>query len=65
MALFWINLPHACYGIEIEDGVCVKAAPIARWMVGKRKEELRDWLRARGAQIERCDDGREDDGADV
>lgn len=33
--------PHFVAGLIVDNGVCVEAAPILRWAVGKRS----DWLR--------------------
>lgn len=45
----WVNLSYACYGIAVQGGRVVDAAPIARWMVGKDSRYCADWLRAKGA----------------
>lgn len=49
--LIWVSLPYATYGIEVEDGKVVDAAPIAKWMIGKPETEVAAWLRKKGAQI--------------
>ena len=39
-----IKTSYACAGIIVdEDGVCREAAPIFRWMIGKRLTEIRRW----------------------
>jgi hypothetical protein len=47
----WVNLPYACYGLEVQDGKIVTAPPIAYWMLGKDKEVVKKWLAAKGAQV--------------
>ena len=47
----WVSLPYATYGIAVQDGKVVDAAPIARWMIGKREEYVANWLRRKGARI--------------
>jgi hypothetical protein len=49
--LIWVSLPYATYGIEVEDGIVVTAAPIAKWMVGKDERMVASWLRRKGARI--------------
>lgn len=47
----WIRiaLPYAVFGIKVEGGVVVDAAPIARWTVGKSERYVADHYRCRGA----------------
>jgi hypothetical protein len=40
ITLYQIRLPHATFGIEVCDGVVTKAAPIAKWTVGKKSGEV-------------------------
>lgn len=40
--------PHFVAGIELENNVCVSAAPILRWAVGKSADELRTYFRCKG-----------------
>jgi hypothetical protein len=40
ITLYQIRLPHATFGIEVCDGVVTKAAPIAKWTVGKKSSEV-------------------------
>lgn len=47
----WISLPYATYGIAVEDGKVVDAAPIARWMINKDERECADWVRGKGARV--------------
>ena len=43
--LFRVSAPHFVAGGIAVDGVCVDAAPIIRWMVGKRTGWLVDYCR--------------------
>lgn len=43
----WVQLSYCTFGIEVEDGVVVDAAPIARWMIGKSEQEVADWVRSK------------------
>lgn len=47
-----IDLPHACFGIIVEDGIVVEAAPIARWATGKLAREVLLYYKKKGAKIE-------------
>jgi hypothetical protein len=46
----WVTLSYATYGIAVEDGRIVDAAPIARWMIGKDEQVVISWLRRKGAR---------------
>lgn len=50
MTGYWVSLPYATYGVEVDDDGWVRdAAPIAAWMIGKRWNECRAWIgRKRG-----------------
>lgn len=39
--LIRIEGPDFVAGLILCDGICVKAAPVIRWTVGKRAEDLR------------------------
>jgi hypothetical protein len=43
-----VDLPYACFGIEVEGGVVVDAAPIARWMIRKDFHDVADWIINKG-----------------
>jgi len=42
--LYQVTLPYACFGIVVEDGMVVTAAPIGKWMVGKRISIISVWV---------------------
>jgi hypothetical protein len=47
-----IDLPYACFVIEIDDhGIVTKAAPIGGWMVGKRITDVLRWAAGKGAAV--------------
>lgn len=39
--LIRVDAPHFVAGLVLDDGLCVQAAPILNWTVGKRWAELR------------------------
>lgn len=43
-----VDLPYACYGIEVEGGVVVDAAPIANWMIRKDFAYCARWIEGKG-----------------
>ncbi len=47
-----IILPHACFGVDIKDGVIVYTAPIGRWMIGKKHEDVRKWVESNNGTME-------------
>jgi len=46
-----VDLPFACYWIEIEDDVVVKAPPIARWMIGKQLANVKEYAAHKGGSL--------------
>lgn len=48
LKIIWVSLPYATYGIEVENGKVIDAAPIARWMIGKDTRFIREWIAAKG-----------------
>ena len=49
----WVSLDYATFGVCVEHGVIVDAAPIARWTIGKPERHVADYYRRRGARFER------------
>lgn len=47
-----VETPHFVAGIILLDGVCVEAAPIMSWAIGKREKELVDWFNKKGWEHE-------------
>lgn len=45
----WVSLPYATFGIAVENGVVVEAAPIARKSVGRPEREVAAYYRRQGA----------------
>lgn len=44
-----VELPYACFGLGVADGVVVWAAPIARWAVGRDEWRVANYYRSKGA----------------
>ena len=51
--LYWLNTTYACGGIICEEGLVIEAAPIYRWMTGKRFAACLQYLR-REEQLRGC-----------
>ena len=43
-----ISSSYFCAGIIIRDSICVIAAPIVKWMVGKKRNYLRKYCLKKG-----------------
>lgn len=41
----WVSLPYATFGIKVMGGRVIDAAPIAKWMIGKDTEFIRQWIK--------------------
>lgn len=52
--LYRVLLPYATFGIIINGGRCVEAAPIGKWMIGKTLEYLTGWVRTKRGSLEPC-----------
>ena len=45
MTYWWyVKLPYATFAIEVDTNFVTQAPPIARWMVGKKEEEVLSWI---------------------
>lgn len=42
--VFWINIHYATFGITSIDNVIADTPPIARWMMGKNLNDIRQFL---------------------
>lgn len=49
----WVSLPYATFGMRVDRGVVVEAAPIARWAVGLPEARVAAYLRKKGAVFAR------------
>lgn len=48
--LIWVSLPYATFGIEVDGGRVIDAAPIAHWMIGKDTRFIREWIKKKGGE---------------
>lgn len=49
----WVSLPWATFGLRVQGGRVVDAAPIARWCIGKDEHWAAAYWRQRGARFAR------------
>lgn len=52
-----VRLPYATFALVVRDGVVVRAAPIARWAVGRPEDEALEYYRRKGGSVARLDGG--------
>ena len=48
--LIQITTSYFCCGIVVTDNICVDAAPIMKWAIGKSWDYIRGWVEDKGAQ---------------
>lgn len=53
MKWIWVSLPYATFGLRVDGGVVVEAAPIARWAVGLPEARVAAYFRKKGAVFAR------------
>lgn len=46
--------PHFVAGIVTDDDLCLEAAPILRWAIGRDNESLRSYFDRKGWQYSAC-----------
>lgn len=51
MKFLRIELPYAVAGIEVDNGIVVRTAPIFRWMIGKTEQYIRAWVRRKLGEV--------------
>jgi hypothetical protein len=53
--LYQVDVGYACYGVIVSDDRVTVAAPIARWMVGKRwANYCAAWVLLKGGTVTKC-----------
>lgn len=43
-----VDAPHFYAGIVFENDIVIKAAPILKWTIGKRRDYLRSYFKSKG-----------------
>jgi len=49
-----VDLPYACYGITVSNGIVIDAAPIAKWMLGKNWNDIKYWILMKNGKFTIC-----------
>lgn len=49
--LYQVTAPHFCAGIVVDDHVCLEAALILDWAVGKKRSYLRRYFHKKQWQV--------------
>lgn len=44
-------MPHACFGLIVENEMVIAAAPIAKWTTGQHYTKALDYYHKKGAEI--------------
>ncbi len=50
--MYIITLSYACFAVFVNDGVITDAAPIGRWMVGRRVDDVCKWVRSKHGSVD-------------
>jgi hypothetical protein len=48
---FRVELGYAVFGICVENDQVYAAAPIGRWMIGKRQRDVERWVASKGGSV--------------
>ena len=48
---YTVSFPYGAFGISVEDGVVVEAAPMGKWMLGKTLSVVRGWVGKKGGSV--------------
>lgn len=49
--LAYINLSYCCFGIIVQDGICIQVPPIAKWMEAERITKIIAWVKKKNGTI--------------
>ncbi len=52
-----VSLPYAVFGLISLNGIVVRAAPIAKWTVGKNLHYISNYFISKGGIIQECSNG--------
>ena len=45
--LYQVDVGYFCAGVEVQDNIIVRAAPILRWSCGKPLSALQSWVKTK------------------
>lgn len=49
--MYVIDMNYAYFGIEAKNGKCIKAPPIAKWMIGQLLFKIISWVNKKNGKI--------------
>ena len=49
--LYVADIGYACFGVVVEDDIVKDAPPIARWLLGKNVEKLKNYVKQRNGKL--------------
>lgn len=50
---YYIDLPYACFGVEVEEGIVIRTPPIGHWMMGKDIKTIIGWVKKKKGTIKK------------
>lgn len=51
--IYQVTIGTLCYGVHVEGIYVREAAPVARWMRGKRWDDVKDWISRKGGTFQK------------
>lgn len=48
---YYVELPYATFAIEVNGSAVTEAPPIARWMVGRLLDDVKEWIKKKEGKI--------------
>lgn len=48
---YQIDISYACFRIDTDNNICIDAAPIAKWMIGKTVDDITAWVFKKNGKI--------------
>ena len=45
--LYQVDVRYFCAGVEVQDNIIIRAAPILRWACGKPLSALQSWVKTK------------------
>lgn len=47
-----ITLPYACFGISVRGNIVIDSAPIGKWMINKKLDQIELWVKNKQGKVE-------------
>jgi hypothetical protein len=49
--LYQVDVGYACFGVIVKDNIVVGVAPVGKWMLGKKFDEVDKWVNGKKGNI--------------